>query len=93
MDVTQLINESGIIGGLLNNYNTYVSGSWTLTFVGVLFLFLAIGLMFKMPPELILLLITPLVLLFMAFDSGFMIFGAVILIFIGLYFGLNWIIK
>ena len=59
-----LINETGVLGTLINMTTSNITGSVYLTFIGITLLFIALGFLFKLPMELIGILILPLLIIF-----------------------------
>jgi hypothetical protein len=59
-----LINETGVIGTLINMTTSNITGSVYLTFIGILLLFIALGFLFKLPMEIVGILILPLLIIF-----------------------------
>ena len=59
-----LINETGVLGTLINMTTSNITGSVYLTFIGIMLLFIALGFLFKLPMELIGILILPLLIIF-----------------------------
>lgn len=79
------INESAITGQVISKLNTYVTGSETLTYVGLLLVLVGILSALKVPIEFQTLFLIPILLVLMAFNSSFMIPGGIVLFIIAVF--------
>jgi len=87
------INNTGSIGILFQYLTINITGSEIISIISIFLLFIVLALLFKMPVELIMLIILPIMFVFMAYYSGFLIFGGLILIALAIMFALNYFIK
>lgn len=87
------MNMTGSIGILFQYLTINITGSELISIISILLLLIVFALLFKMPVELIMIIILPLILVFMAFYSGFLIVGGLILIVLAILFALNYFIK
>ena len=87
------MNTTGSMATLFQYATLYITGSETLTLISLLILTILLGLAFRLPIEAVLLIEVPLVLLFMAYYSGFMAIGGLILIGLAVIFALNYFIR
>ncbi len=78
------INQTGIIGTLINSATTNLTGSLYLTFlilfVGLLLMLLA----FRIPFEIGLIMVLPVLIMFSAFIAGFQLTLVLALLFVGI---------
>jgi uncharacterized ion transporter superfamily protein YfcC len=79
-----LINQSGALGNLIYYFSLNITGSEFLTQLIILFLFYLFGVGFRLPNELIAVLLLPIVLVLMAYATSFYSIGGIILIYIGI---------
>ena len=82
MDISQLFNQSLEMGKVFNGVTTDVTGSWTITFLLTILLFIMIAGFFKMPEVLYVIPIIPLVLLFSLVDPTMKIILGIISLFL-----------
>jgi len=77
----EILNSTGALG-ITINYITYnITGSSSLTYILILILLVALMSMFKLPVELIVVLILPMSIVFSIADSTFIpILGAIIIL-------------
>jgi len=87
------MNTTGSIATLFQYATLYITGSEIITLLSILILFILLGLAFRLPIEVVLLIQVPLLLLFMAFYSGFIATGGIILIGLAVIFALNYFIR
>ncbi len=88
------INTTGFMGEAFASFTTYVSGSQYLTLIAIFILLLGLFLMFRIPVVVTLTLLTPVILVFMAYAyGGFLAVGGVILIMLGVILAKNWIVR
>lgn len=83
------INQTGSIGLIVTALTTNTTGTDFLTYLLILFVLVVIGFMFRMSIDLIALLLTPLVLVLMAFNPEMIPIGIVILIMDGVLLARN----
>jgi hypothetical protein len=86
------VNESNSVAQLIIYISNNVTGSVFLTFLLIFLLFLAFFFAFRVPPFFAVLLLLPLVIVFMSFESNFLIIGGLILILLGFTFAVNYIL-
>ena len=91
--VNFFINQTGSLGVLFKYFTLNITGSETLTILSILLILIAIGFLFRLPIEIIMLITLPIVLLFMAYYSGFMAIGGIILIGLAIIFAVNYFVK
>ena len=87
------MNSTGSLAILLQYATLYITGSESLTLIILLLLSILIGLAFRLPIEVILLLEVPIILVLMAFYSEFLAIGGIILIGLAIVFALNYFIR
>jgi len=87
------MNTTGSIAILFQYATLYITGSEVLTLISFLVLSIILGLAFRLPVEVVLLIEVPLVLVLMAFYSGFMAIGGIILMALAVIFALNYFIR
>lgn len=74
------INETGVIGQIFMYASTNLTGSLFLSLLGIIILIIAIFMLFRIPIEFIAILILPIMIVFMAYESQMLaITGAFIL--------------
>lgn len=74
------INETGIIAQLLANMDVTVTGSFYLSVFLLMIFLILIGIIFRLPVQLLALLTTPLAVVLMSSRSEFMVIGVVVLL-------------
>lgn len=85
-----LVNESGYIGQVMAGVAENVTGDYTGAILLFVIIVIALALAFRIPVEVTALLILPLCLAGMAFGGqGIMVFGGVLLIFVGVVIAKN----
>jgi hypothetical protein len=87
------MNSTGSLAILLQYATLYITGSESLTLIVLLLLSILLGLAFRLPIEVILLLEVPIILVLMAFYSEFLAIGGLILIGLAIVFALNYFIR
>jgi len=87
------INTSSGIGFLIIESINGITGSMFLTMLGITLLILTLFVAFRIPIMASLILELPLILSFMAYEQNFIAIGGVILIYLGVVFGLNYILR
>jgi len=78
--MVDLYNSTGIIGQIITSGNNYLTGSETFTLLIILVIFLVFALLFRIPVIYVMLLLTPLIILLMAFNTAFLIFGGIFIL-------------
>lgn len=87
-------NDTGIVGNLIVHGTDKLTGDLFLTLLMVLFVVLLIAFIFRLPLELMLIFVTPLILVYMAFAGGsWVAIGGVLLIILAIITAKNWFIK
>jgi len=86
-------NETGYIGTLIYYATINITGSLFLTLLSMLFIILALFAMFKLPLEFTAILVFPLLLVLMAYQSDFLSIGAVFIIYIAILIAKNILFK
>jgi hypothetical protein len=76
-----LLNDTGTIGTILNFGTLNITGSFTITLLMIAILFIAFGVMFRMPFEWIVIFLFPLALVMFAMDSVLMAILGVFILF------------
>lgn len=87
------LNETGFIAATLTNVSNNITGSLFLTLLLIMILFLLIAMIFRLPIEFAIVILAPLFLVFMAATSSFLAVGGVMLIYLGIIFAKNFILK
>ena len=85
-----MINTTGTLGLAIASFTNDYTGSLTLTFLSIFILLVAIGLGFRMLPELTLAIIFPFVIALMVYDSSFRIIGGIIILILAALGAKNW---
>lgn len=83
------INSSGVIYQVINGMTSNTTGSDYLTVLLIVIFIILAGFILRMPFELIAILMIPLLIVLMAFDSLFTTLGVIIFIFIGVVLAKN----
>ncbi len=87
-------SNSSFMGGLLEQSTIHITGSLVLTLLATFILLFGLMMMFRIPVNISIILILPLVLSFMAYQAGgFLAVGGVILMLVGVLLAKNWIIR
>lgn len=84
-------NETMLPYAVINGMTNDITGQIGLTFFIILMLFLVVALALRIPLEFATIIIVPLALVFMAFSGEFILFGTVILVYIGMVMARNFI--
>ena len=74
------INSTGIFGQVIQSGSTYLTGSETITLLILLLIIVIFTFLFRIPFEFGMLLLTPFVIVLMAFNTSFLIFGGIFLL-------------
>jgi uncharacterized ion transporter superfamily protein YfcC len=77
------LNSTGTIYQIISGMTSNTTGSDTLTVMLILILLILIGIILRMNIELIALIMTPLILVLMAYDTVYTPIGVIFLVFIG----------
>lgn len=88
-----LINNTGLIGVIINYGTVNVTGSLYMTLLMMAIIFIAIGLMFRMPIEWIAIFLLPMALVMLAMDSMILGIVSAILLFFAILFIRNLFIE
>ena len=88
-----LINESSGLGMIIIDSVNNVTGSMFLNMIGITLIILALFVAFRIPIIASLVLELPILLVFMAYEQNFIAIGGVILIYLGVVFGLNYFVR
>ena len=92
MGLESLLNQTEIFGVLTNSATNQLTGDVMLTFLGILVLFLMFLMAFRVPLDLAVGIILPIILMFSAFVGGFQIVLTITLLYLGFVFAKNFII-
>lgn len=87
-----LFNESSSFGMIYNAVNTNITGSVFLTLLLIVFAIILLFLAFRLPLEASAILVLPLLITFLAFESSLYTIGGVTLIYLGVLWAKNWLI-
>ena len=87
------LNETGFIATLLTNITNNITGSLFLTLLLIMLFFIVVALIFRIPIEYTAVILTPLFLVFIAATSDFLAVGGLVLIYLGILFAKNFILK
>ena len=71
------INSTGIIGQIIESGSRTLTGSETLTLILILIVFVVFTLMFRLPLIIGMLILTPFIIVLMAFNSALLVFGGI----------------
>ena len=94
LNSTSFLNNTGVVGDVINGLSGDVTGSLFLTLLLVLLLLFGLAIAFRIPIEYTALFVTPLMLALMAGGGAeFLMFGTLLLIYLGIIFGKNFFIK
>jgi hypothetical protein len=80
------INQTQIIGQVIGGLTTNITGHEYLTYLMVIILVFALCFMFRIPIEITAMLMIPLLLVLMIYDSSFRVIGGCVLILLGILF-------
>lgn len=80
------INETGTLGAIILNLSSDVTGSLFLALLLIAILYFGVILAMRIPLELGLVFIMPLLIVLMAFRTEFMVLGGVVIIILGFFF-------
>lgn len=87
-------SNSSFLGGLLEQFTINITGSLALTLIATFILLLGLFIMFRVPINIVLVLLLPVVLSFMAYEAGgFLAVGGVVLMFVGVLLAKSWLIR
>ena len=88
------MNSSGMLADMFISFTTNVSGTPFLTLLAIFILLLGLFVMFRIPIESALILLTPVLIVFMAWSAGgFLAVGGIIIIMLGILLAKNWIVR
>ena len=87
------LNQTGIIGQAFNGLTNNVTGSVFLTGLLILIVLMVIAFMFRLPLELTVIFLIPIILVFMAFNTGWVAVGGLIFIYIAVILARNFFIR
>jgi len=88
------LNTTGFIGEVFASFTTNVSGTTFLTLLAIMILLIGLFTMFRIPIEVTLILLVPVLIVFMAWSSGgFLAVGGVILLMLSVLLAKNWIVR
>lgn len=87
------INETGTAGIIFQAFTNNITGSIFLTLVLITIIIMAFFASFGLPLELSAIFVLPMYLIFMAFSHEYLAIGGLLLIYLGITFGKNFIIN
>jgi len=87
------INEGGFIAGFIMDMTMNLTGSLFVSLLVIMFFFILVAMLFRLPMEVSAVILLPLFLSFMAATSEFVVVGGVILIYLGIIFAKNFFLK
>ena len=87
------INETDVIGVIILNLNTNVTGSIFMTGLLIIILLMASAMAFRIPIEYSVLVVIPLLLVLMTYSSDFMAIGGLFLMYLAVIFAKMWMNK
>lgn len=93
MNPNILINQTGIIGQSFTALTTNVTGTVFLSGLLVLIVLFIIAMIFRLPLELTGIFLLPIILVFMAFETGWVAIGGITLIYLAVVVARNFFIK
>jgi len=93
MVVNYIVNQTGSLGVILSAGTLSLTGSMVATLFLILMFLIAIAMMFRIPLEIIALLVLPFCLGVGAYYSNFMIVIVGILAFLSMMLAKNWLFK
>jgi len=87
-------DSSSFLGGMLEQFTISISGSLALTLLAVFIFLIGLFIMFRVPINIIIILLLPITLSFIAYEaSGFLAVGGVVLMFAGVLLARSWLIR
>jgi len=88
------LNTTGFLGEMFVSFTTHVTGTTFLTLLAIMILLIGLFTMFRIPIEVTLILLVPVLIVFMAWNSGgFLAVGGVILLMLSVLLAKNWIVR
>lgn len=87
------INETEIVGEIFLNISNNITGSIFLTGVMFLILMFVIASILRLPLELTGIFLLPIILIFMAFNTGWVAIGGIFLIYLAVVVARNFFIR
>lgn len=87
------INNSDVIGSITIGMTNNITGQLGLTLLLVFIIFLALFIAFRVPIEWVMALLLPLMMVMMAFDSFFLLFGGIMLILLAILFAKSFFLN
>lgn len=88
-----LVNSTGPIGIIINSFTTNITGVEFLTFLFILLILIILLIAFRLPIEMIALIVSPVVIIIMAYNSAFYAVGGALLILFAVLFAKKFFIK
>jgi len=88
-----LLNTTGSIGIVIESFNNNITGGLFLTFLFILLIIIILLIAFRLPVEMIALIISPIVIILMTYMSEFYVIGGAILIMFAIIFATKFFIK
>lgn len=88
-----LYDETGTMGIIINSMTSDVTGSLFVTLLLIVIFVMAIAFMFRIPVEWTIIFVVPLLIVIMAYSSDFLAVSGVLLIYLGILIGKNWIFN
>jgi len=77
------INETGVIGQIFMYASTNLTGSLFLSLLGIIILIIAIFMLFRIPIEFTAILILPIMIVFMAYESQMLVITGAFILYLG----------
>lgn len=88
------INQTGIIGNITGEITQSLTGDLYLTLLLALIFIVVMGLIFRLPFDLLSILIIPVILVLWAYQGGsFLLIGGLFFIYLAFIVAKNWFIK
>lgn len=88
-----LLNITGPVGGVIDAVTTNITGIEFLTFLFILLVLIVLLIAFRLPMEIIALIVSPIVIILMAYNSAFYAIGGAMLIIFAVLFATKFFIK
>jgi len=88
-----LLNTTGSIGVVIEAFNNNITGGVFLTFLFIILILVILLIAFRLPVEMIALIISPLIIILMTYRSEFYVLGGAILIIFAIIFATKFFIK
>jgi len=88
-----LINTTEPIGAVINSMSTNITGLPFLTYLFIILILVALLIAFRLNFDLIALIVSPVVIILMTYDSSFYVIGGAILMIFAVVFATKFFIK